>query len=63
MLTSQEGLCSVELAVNILNMQLRTADKGGYPTWELGQRLTIPDLTNLTCYEVYQRTSGSVWML
>jgi hypothetical protein len=30
------------LAVNILSKQSRTADKGGFPTWGLGDRLANP---------------------
>ena len=42
---------NMEGAMNILNKQSRTADKGGPPAWGLGEVLTTAHHKNCPCYE------------
>jgi hypothetical protein len=50
-----EGLQIWRVAVNILNKQLQTADKGCPPAWRLGRGLTTPHRKKETRYEMLQR--------
>jgi len=45
------------VAENILNKQSRTADKGGSLVWDFGEVLTTPHRKNVSCYELFTRTS------
>ena len=49
----EERLPIWEVAVNILNKQSRTADKGGRPVWGLGEVLTTPHHKNISCYKLF----------
>jgi hypothetical protein len=45
------------VAVNILNKQLQTADKGWSSSWLLGEGLITPHHITPACYEVLHRAS------
>jgi hypothetical protein len=47
-----------QVAANILNKQLQTADKGDVQTWGLGRGLTNPYHIKPTCYEMLHRALG-----
>jgi hypothetical protein len=47
-----EGLQIWRVAANILNKQLRTADRGDPPTWGLGRGITTPTVKHYICCEV-----------
>ena len=42
------------IAVNVLNKQSRTADKGWAPAWGLGEVLTTPHRKNVSCCETVE---------
>jgi len=47
------------VAANIFNKKSRTADKGWYSSWGLGEVLTAHHRKNLSCYEILtQKASG-----
>jgi hypothetical protein len=46
------------VAVNILNKQLRTTDKGWQSTWWLGEVLKTHHPRNVPCYELFTNSSG-----
>ena len=41
------------VTANILNKQSRTADRGGPPTWGLGEVVTTPHSKNVSCCEMF----------
>jgi hypothetical protein len=45
------------VAANILNKQLRRADKGFSSSLGLGVGLTTPHRKNVTCYEAFESAS------
>jgi hypothetical protein len=53
----EEVLWLQSVAVNILNKQLWTAEKGWSSSFGLGMGLTTPHHKNVTCYEMFQSTS------
>jgi len=46
------------IAVNILNKQSQTADRGGPPAWGLGEVVTTPHRENVSCYKIFIDTSS-----
>jgi len=46
------------VAANILNKQSRTVDKGGPPSWGLGEVLPTPHHKNWPCYKMVACASG-----
>jgi len=44
------------VAVNILNKQSQTADRGGPPAWGMGEVLTTPHRENASFYEIFTHT-------
>jgi hypothetical protein len=48
------------VAENILNKQLRAADKGWPSAWRLGEVLTTPHRKDLCCYEMFTQRWGQV---
>jgi hypothetical protein len=53
------------IAASILNKQSRTADKGWFPDWGLGEGLTSPPLKITSCYEMSKGASDldrDFWM-
>jgi hypothetical protein len=55
-----DGLQIWSVAVNVLNEQLRTADKGGPPVRRLGEGLTTPHRQKPACHEMLHREDPGV---
>ena len=50
------------VATNILNMQLRTANKSGPPALRLGEVVRTPHRKNLPCYKSFTNASDQAFV-
>jgi len=48
------------VAANILNNQSRTADKGSFPAWGLGEVLKTPHHKDVFCYEIFTQKASDL---